>query len=615
MGRVAGLIAFLLVATGSAAAQTAAPVEGPAFETDAFSAAEVVAGKRMAEPQCAVLAGAVWVTVDGRGECIRYYHSNAGGGGREAVVLLSTDVVSTNGRREVAPLPWYLKDTPDSVQRVSVNWSKHLKMPYVVLARPGTYGSSGHHGERRSEREIALVSAALDAIKARHGYTRLHFAGFDTGGHTAAALLPRRTDVGCVVLASSLLSVRSRLLELGRNDDFTGNKNPVDPVVLVDRVEKRPELRIVVITDPDDVMISARSQTEYVKRASAAGLPVQQIFAAASDVSAHDFRRMVRDVTADCARGMSNDKIVAKYQNKLTEPEADDPPLHARDHLSRSVVLTKAQCEKLPTAAWVHVEGQNFCVRYWLSTAGGKKDEVVVYIPGDIGGKKPGELNPYSASVTAGQLQRGAHYWSRTFGGPYVSIGRLGTFGSSGTHRDRRKLLEIKVMATALDALKARHGFKRLHLAGQSGGGHTVAGLVQMRSDIGCAVMAAGVLSYKTSLRDSGREVRPGLAALYDPIEFVATMQHQPGRRLIVMSDPDDRIVSYRGQREFFERVKAKGLPILLITADSGQENFHGLSEQATRAAIDCAKDVDDAALIAKYQTKATPVPPTATRR
>jgi hypothetical protein len=126
-----------------------------------------------------------------------------------------------------------------------------------------------------------------------------------------------------------------------------------------------------------------------------------------------------------------------------------------------------------------------------------------------------------------------------------------------------------------------------------------------MRADVGCAVMAAGVISVKTRARDSGRKIDPGTKASYGPIDHVAAMQHQPGRRMIVMSDPDDQLVSFRSQREFAERVRAKSLPVLQVSADSGTENFHGLHNESV--AIDCAKDMDDSALVAKYQNKATP--------
>jgi pimeloyl-ACP methyl ester carboxylesterase len=205
--------------------------------------------------------------------------------------------------------------------------------------------------------------------------------------------------------------------------------------------------------------------------------------------------------------------------------------------------------------------------------------------------------------MTAGRMQREVQRWSRLYGGPYIAIGRLGAFGSSGDHRKRRSLLEIRVVIAALDELKVRHGLRRFHLAGQSSGAHTVAGLAQIRGDVGCAVMAAGVISLKTRARDQGRKIEAGIKALYDPLDHVAAMQPHPGRRMIVMSDPDDQIVSFRSQREFADRVRAKGLPILHVSADAGTESFHGLHNESQNMAIDCAKDMDDNALLPNTRT------------
>jgi pimeloyl-ACP methyl ester carboxylesterase len=591
-------------------AQTVAPATVPKFETEPFSGAELLSGKRITQAECAALAGAVWVAVDQQGECIRYYHSTAGGSGADVLLVLTADVVSTNGRGEMRPRDYYVKQSPAQMRERSTGWSRSVRMPYLYLGRPGSYGSSGEFAKRRTAREIDLVSAALDAIKSRHGYARFHLVGYSEGGHAAAALLARRTDLGCVVLASSLLSVRSRLAELGRDQDYTGNKNPVDPAALVDQVVKRPDLRIFVVTDPDDVVISARSQTAYVRRASAAGLPVQQIFAAAPDSHAHEVWRVGLSVAVDCARGVGDDAIISKYQNKVPEtpPDADDPPLNARTVLTHGVVVSESQCKNLSHAAWVRVDGSGYCVRYWISTAGGAKEEAVVFVHGDLGDfQAPSNPNRYATLTTAGGMQRDVQRWSRVYGGPYIAIGRLGAFGSSGDHRKRRSLLEIRVVMAALDELKARHGFSRFHLAGQSGGAHTVAGLAQMRVDVGCVVMASGVISVKTRARDGGRKIDSAIKASYDPLDYIKDMQPQQGRRMIVMSDPDDQKVSFRSQREFVERVRARNLPILHVSADSGTDNFHGLHNESQSLAIDCAKNIDDDALIAKYQNKAAP--------
>src|SRR5262245_7085308 len=211
------------VEPGVALAQTATPTVPPGFATETFSRTELLSGTWITETACAALPTAVWVVVGGQGECIRYYHSDAGGSGREALVYFSADVVTVNGRSEVRPNELYLKESPATSQNSSTGWSRNLKMPYLVLGRPGTFGSSGEHAKRRAAREIDVVSAALDAIKAKHGYARLHVIGYAEGGHAAAALLARRTDVGCVVLASALISLRDWLTESDRSEDVTGN--------------------------------------------------------------------------------------------------------------------------------------------------------------------------------------------------------------------------------------------------------------------------------------------------------------------------------------------------------------------------------------------------------
>ena len=583
----------------------------------AFSAAEVVSGVRMTEAQCEALGNrAVWVVVDSQGECVRYYLAEWGPG-TDALLYLHDDVVTVNGRGEAKAQESYLRLTPASMQSGSFGWSRQLRIPYLFLGRPGTFGSSGDHAKRRTSQEIELVSAALDAIKARHHYGRFHIAAFGEGAHTAAALLARRTD--CVALASGLLSVRGRLAELGLSKDVTGDKNPVDPIALIDKVANRPDLRIFVLTDPDDVVISARSQGLYVKRAVAAGLTLRQIFVAATDPYAHVLSSEARKIAADCAKGVSNDEIVAKYENKKpTSPsDAHESPMYSAETVLRGIIVGEAQCRQLPLALWFKVEGRGFCVRYFMSNAGGPKDTALVFFDGDIATTKNGKptLAPGATNLTAGKIARVAQAWSRLYKGPYIEIGRLGTLGSSGNHvRDRRSLVEVRVAAAALDALKERYGFKRFNLVGQSGGGHTVMALARMRADLGCVVAASGVVSVKSASRDFGLTVGSKIRGSYDPIDFVATMQHQPGRRLIVMSDPDDKWVSFRSQREFVERLRAKGLPVLPVIAAAGDPDFHGLAVQGRRLAIDCANDVDDGDLIARYQNKA-PKPPTSPAR
>ena len=158
-----------------------------------------------------------------------------------------------------------------------------------------------------------------------------------------------------------------------------------------------------------------------------------------------------------------------------------------RQRHGTGVSVTEADCRAQIGGLWVTAENRGFCVRFWLSTAGGNKDEALVAFHGDIGGRIDGKLQllEQARSISDESLQNAAGYGSRLYRGPYVRIARPGTYGSSGHHlKDRRTLLEIRIAMAALDALKQHYGFKRFHLVGHSGGGHTVAGLVQVRSDI-----------------------------------------------------------------------------------------------------------------------------------
>jgi hypothetical protein len=131
--------------------------------------------------------------------------------------------------------------------------------------------------------------------------------------------------------------------------------------------------------------------------------------------------------------------------------------------------------------------------------------------------------------------------------------------------------------------------------------------LLQMRADIGCAVMASAVVSVMIRARDLGKTVGSARGA-YDPIDAVGKLQQQPGRRMIVVSDLEDKVVSFHSQHEFVERVKSKGLPILQITAAAGDADFHGLASVGRRVAYDCAKGLDDETLTKRYQNKTAPI-------
>ena len=66
------------------------------------------------------------------------------------------------------------------------------------------------------------------------------------------------------------------------------------------------------------------------------------------------------------------------------------------------------------------------------------------------------------------------------------------------------------------------------------------------------------------------------------------TMKQRPGLHLFVVSDRNDKIVSYRSQLEFVERVKAYNLPITHITATATDKDHHNLLGRGLQVAAEC---------------------------
>jgi hypothetical protein len=71
---------------------------------------------------------------------------------------------------------------------------------------------------------------------------------------------------------------------------------------------------------------------------------------------------------------------------------AEATPLASDRDMVTGVSVTEADCRAQTGRLWVKVENRGFCVRFWLSTFGGNKDEVLVAFDGDIGGRIDGKL-------------------------------------------------------------------------------------------------------------------------------------------------------------------------------------------------------------------------------
>jgi hypothetical protein len=259
-----------------------------------FSASDVLNGIVSTPSECGG-AGKVWVEVDGRGDCLRFYGTIPEGSLSRPVIFLEGDAVQRIGKNNAGQTVWgvpsyYTQLSPSIMQAEAEQYAAATHRPFINLARPGIYGSSGNHLERRRKREVDLVNAAVDRLKDRFGWDLMSLSGLSGGGHLVGALLARRTDVDCAVIASGNVAVRWRLEELGLAADVTGFTDFIDPVDDVDEVARHPPRSVVMLTDPMDAVVTASSQRVYLAALRGAGVKVEQRCVTAPDASHHLLR-------------------------------------------------------------------------------------------------------------------------------------------------------------------------------------------------------------------------------------------------------------------------------------------------------------------------------------
>ena len=198
------------------------------LSSEPFSGAEAVNGV-VADPSHGDGPGRVRVEVDGRHDVLAFYGAAPEGSRADPVIFLRGDAIELRDG-VLAANEFYRATSPRDVQALCEQFAALFGRPYLHLARPGILGSSGHHRDRRRPREVALVDAALTRLKERFGWTALNIVGQSGGGHLVAALIARRSDIDCAVIASGNTAVAQRNREYGWTADITGHADFLDPI-------------------------------------------------------------------------------------------------------------------------------------------------------------------------------------------------------------------------------------------------------------------------------------------------------------------------------------------------------------------------------------------------
>jgi hypothetical protein len=268
------------------------------------------------EPECAPHVAdrtAVWVTVADRGECIRYFAAGLDPGRPNALALVFMTGDLINGSSSPARNPAYVEaPTTDAVLAFAARHARDFGVPFVFLGRPGTWNSSGDHRRRRSYREMAVLDAALSAIRQRYQIGRFGLAGQSGGSIAIANLLSMRDDILCAAMASGAVSPRRRAELINRRTDPTGQPWSAirDPLIEAHGIPHQPERRIFVIGDPRDRTVPFPAQQEWADAVGRLGHNVRLwVLRRAPAPRHHSLAPYGYTAAAMCLRGYPDDRI------------------------------------------------------------------------------------------------------------------------------------------------------------------------------------------------------------------------------------------------------------------------------------------------------------------
>jgi hypothetical protein len=260
---------------------------------------------RSTQAICANTMHAVWVEFDSRGDCIRYYPSpNVHDTTGQAIIYMSGDSIA----HDVDQASY--ETTAGQLMETVARRSTQLLRPYIFLARPGTFGSSGDHTQRRRLREVKLVERAIAEISKKHGISELALAGHSGGGHLVGALLPLVPNLSCAVPAAGALAVKQRYQSKGLSRDTTGYADSYDPIDHIDVVKPVAGLRVFILADPQDSNVPFEGARAFHEKANQKGMNSILLEGQGFGPERHGLSNSARHIASWCLRGFSNEQII-----------------------------------------------------------------------------------------------------------------------------------------------------------------------------------------------------------------------------------------------------------------------------------------------------------------
>lgn len=279
------------------------------LEDENFSISDVLHGTFCTPEHADNIPFSLWVETQHASECIRYYPAGLSSSENPKVmVFIPGDLLLRTNKGERLVTSGYKSNSPKKVLNMMQQWADDANTPAIYIGRPGTFGSSGNHEERRQTTEIELMNQSLNLLKEKHQIKEFILVGQSGGGQITAAMLNFRKDITAAVITAGLLPVHLLTRRWRKIRRAPGvKKYPLemlyDPTTAIADIPKDPQPTLVIISDPRDQAVPFYSQVIYINKLKQEGLTVHHIYAHAPLPKRHALGEHGKKAAALIAKG------------------------------------------------------------------------------------------------------------------------------------------------------------------------------------------------------------------------------------------------------------------------------------------------------------------------
>lgn len=255
------------------------------------------------------------------------------------------------------------------------------------------------------------------------------------------------------------------------------------------------------------------------------------------------------------------------------------------DYLLWESESNEIACDVQSSTVWVDQDGIKNCVQYFISNKNTNTAIIQFYGDRDISAKK--NINEIKNNTYHDQLNIVKNK-SDVFNMTYIVIARLGTYGSSGSYKNKRELIEFETISYAIDEIKNKYEFENIVVVGHSGGATVGAALLTLgREDIQCAVLSSGTYNYMP--REVNRimsrqkdydfsKIPTIMRERYDPIFHTENIYYDENRKVFIVGNEKDKNTPFNLQVSFAWKLISEGHNNThVITADAEPPMYHNI--------------------------------------